>query len=71
MKLEEILIIKKTITNEFTSISLSDYLILLTYLTERLNNVRNNKDLPSLVRVNLSEDIDMLNSVINDLKKIA
>ena len=71
MNLDEIITIKKTLTNEFTSISLSDYLILLTYLTERLNNVRNNKDIPSLVRVNLSEDIDMLNSVINDLKKIA
>ena len=70
MTLNEILLIKKISSTEFTSSTLSDYIYILTALSIKLSRMANNKNLPSTFRVSLSEDVDMINSVLNDLKKL-
>ena len=70
MTLNEITLIKQIASKEFTTDVLSDYILILSALSIKLSRLANNKNLPSSVRVSFSEDVDMLNSVVNDLKKI-
>lgn len=69
MNLDEILTTKQLIGKEFTTDVLADYILILSALSIKLDRLANNKSLPSAYRVNFKEDVDSLNSVLNDLKK--
>ena len=75
MELNQLLITKKIFRQEFPKAFeediLSDFFHILSILINKLDRLANNKSLPSIYRVNFMEDIDSLNSVINDLKKFA
>ena len=71
MKLNEILTIKKIASSEFPADILKDYIYILSALSIKLARLADNKNLPSSLRVNYKEDSDMINSVINDLKKLS
>ncbi len=69
MTLDELSKTKQLIGKEFTTDILADYILILSALSIKLQRLANNKSLPSAYRVNFSEDVDSLNSVVNDLKK--
>lgn len=71
MNLNEICLIKKIFNEEFSSEVLKDYIYVLSALQIRLQHLVDNKNLPSAIRISYKEDVDMLQSVINDLKKFS
>ena len=71
MNLNEILTAKKIVSSEFPANILKDYIYILEALSIKLERLAYNKNLSSALRVNYSEDSDMIKSVLNDLKKFS
>lgn len=73
MTIDEILhcqnIFRAEFPKSFRSDVLRDYITILQALSIHLERLANNKSLPDTYRIAFQEDFDMLQSVLNDLKK--